>query len=215
MVDTCQKLALSLNNKLYKQISIGELLGSVLVNTIMTDCEEVIVDKLMKEKVIMFYTRSADDDLLIIKKRVINYVLNQLNSFDKNFTFTIAPFENRVSDFLDINICPNGRGICHKLTETGQYVLITSYPLWRWKTSWIRSLVIRAKKICSANYFNNEVQLIKRYGASNGYPRNALNDIVKHTLCNNDDNNTFNNHDIDVAVRIISRSNILEKQQID
>ena len=76
MVDTCQKLALSLNNKLYKQISIGELLGSVLVNTIMTDCEEVIVDKLMKEKVIMFYTRSADDDLLIIKKRVINYVLN-------------------------------------------------------------------------------------------------------------------------------------------
>ena len=76
MVDTCQKLALSLNNKLYKQISIGELLGSVLANTIMTDCEEVIVDKLMKEKVIMFYTRSADDDLLIIKKRVINYVLN-------------------------------------------------------------------------------------------------------------------------------------------
>ena len=76
MVDTCQKLALSSNNKLYKQISIGELLGSVLANTTMTDCEEVIVDKLMKEKVIMFYTRSADDDLLILKKRVINYVLN-------------------------------------------------------------------------------------------------------------------------------------------
>ena len=76
MVDTCLKLALSLNKKLYKQINIGGLLGSVLANIIMTDCEEVIVDKLMKEKVIMFYTGSADDALLIIKKRDINYVLN-------------------------------------------------------------------------------------------------------------------------------------------
>ena len=105
-----------------------------------------------------------------------------MNSFDKNFTFTIATFENRVSDFLDINICPNGRGIYHKLTETGQYVLITSYPLWRWKTSWIRSLVIRAKKICSANYFYDEIKLIKRYAAWNGYPGNVVN-VVNASVC--------------------------------
>ena len=57
--DTCQKAALFFNNKLYEQIdgvSMGESLGPVLANIIMTEFEKVIVDKLMKEKVIMFYT---------------------------------------------------------------------------------------------------------------------------------------------------------------
>ena len=156
----------------------------------------------MKEKVILFCTRYVDDTLLVIKKRDINYVLNQFNSFDKNLKFAIYTFEKSVPKFLDIEICPNGLGIYHKHTQTGQYVHITSYILWRWKTSWIRSLVIRAKKICSANYFNNEIQLIKRYAAWNGYPQNVVNYIIKHTLYNNDNNNMFNDNEIDDAVRI-------------
>ena len=90
ILDTCQKTALSFNNKLYEQIdgeSMGASLGPVLANIIMTECKKVILHKLMKEKVIMFYTRYVDDTLLIIKKRYINYVLNQLNSFDKNLKF--------------------------------------------------------------------------------------------------------------------------------
>ena len=53
----------------------------------MTECEKVLLHKLMKEKVIMFYTRYVDDTLLIIKKIDINHVLNQFNSFDKNLKF--------------------------------------------------------------------------------------------------------------------------------
>ena len=124
----------------------------------------------MKEKVIMFYTRYVHNTLSIIKKKDINYVLNQFDNFDKNLKFTINIFENSVPHFLNTNICANGLGILHKHTQTVQYVHITSYTLWRWKTSWIRSLVIRAKKICSANCFNNKIQLIKRYPAWNGYP---------------------------------------------
>ena len=78
-LDTCQKMALSFNNKLYEQVdgvSMGGSLGPVLANILMTECEKVIVDKLMKEKVVMFYTRYVGDTLLIIKKRDINYVLN-------------------------------------------------------------------------------------------------------------------------------------------
>ena len=78
-LDTCQKMVLSFNNKLYEQVdgvSMGGALGPVLANIIMTECEKVIVDKLMKEKVVMFYTRYVGDTLLIIKKRDINYVLN-------------------------------------------------------------------------------------------------------------------------------------------
>ena len=165
----------------------------------MTECEKVIIDKLMKEKVIMFNTRYVDNTLLIIKKKDINHVLNKFNNFDKNLIFTINTFENSVPHFADIEICPNGLGIYHKHIQTGQYVLITPYTLRRWKTSWISSLVIRAKKICSANYFKKEIQLIKKYAAWNGYPCNVVNGIIKHALHNNDNDNTFNNNDIDAV----------------
>ena len=78
-------MALSFNNKLYERIdgvSMGGLLGPVLANIIMTECEKIIVETLMEEKVIMFYNRYVDDTLLVIKESNINYVLNQFNSFD-------------------------------------------------------------------------------------------------------------------------------------
>ena len=65
----------------------------------MTECEKFIVDKLIKEKVIMFYTRYVDDTLLIIRKKNINYVLNQFNNFDKNLKFIIDTFEKSVPHF--------------------------------------------------------------------------------------------------------------------
>ena len=65
----------------------------------MTECKKFIVDKLIKEKVIMFYTRYVDDTLLIIRKKNINYVLNQFNNFDKNLKFTIDTFEKSVPHF--------------------------------------------------------------------------------------------------------------------
>ena len=210
ILDTCQKTTLSFNNKLYEQIdrvSMGGSLGPVLANIISTECEKVSVYKLMKEKCITFYTRYVDDTLLIIKKRDINYFLNQFNSFDKNLKFTIDTFEKSALYFLDIKVCPNRLGIYHRLTQTGQYVHIPSYTSWRSKTSWIRSIVIRPKKIWSVNCFNNEIHLTKRYAAWNGYPWNVVNGKIKHTLRNNNNNNndnnsTFNDNDIDDAVKI-------------
>ena len=71
-------------------------------------------------------------------------------------------FENSVLHLHDIEICPNRLGIYDNHTQTDKYVHIISYTLLIWKTSWIYSLVVRAKKICSLNYFNKETQLIKK-----------------------------------------------------
>ena len=107
ILNTAQKTTLSFNNKLYEQIdrvSVDGSLGPVLANIIMTECKKVIVDKLAKEKVIMYFTRYVDDTFLIIKNRDINYVLNQFNRFDEKLKFTIDTFENSFQHFLLIEI---------------------------------------------------------------------------------------------------------------
>ena len=134
------------------EVSMGGSPGPVLANTIMTECEKVIVDKLIEDDIIKFYIRYVDDILLVIEGADIPYVTKKFNSFNDNVKFTIDAFENCVPHFLDIEIYANVLGIYHKHTQTGQYVNFDSFSLWKWKVSWIRSLVTRAKRICSGNY---------------------------------------------------------------
>ena len=75
ILDTCQKTAFSFNNKMYEQldgVSMGGSLGPVLANIIMTECEKVIVDKLIEDGIIKFYVRYVDDTLLVIKRTDIH-----------------------------------------------------------------------------------------------------------------------------------------------
>ena len=94
----------------------------------------------------MSCARYDDNILLIIKKKDINNVLNQFFNFDKVLKFTTDTFENSVPHFLDIEICLSGLDIFHEHTQTGKYIYINSYTLWRWKTSWICSLLTRNEK---------------------------------------------------------------------
>ena len=89
---------------------------------------------------------------------------------------------------MDIEICPNGIGIYHKNTRTGQYTNIESLTFWKWKTSWITSLNIRAKPICSRNHLNQEINLIKDYAARNGFCKWIAKSIIKQALQTNDGN---------------------------
>ena len=79
-------------------------LGPVLANIIMTECEKVIVDKLIEDGIIKFSARYVDNTFLVIKRTDISRVLNKLNSFDDNLKFTIDTFEGCVPHFLGIEI---------------------------------------------------------------------------------------------------------------
>ena len=62
--------------------------------------------------------------------------------------------------------------------------------MWKWKTWWITSLTIRAIRICSRNYLNQEINLIKDYAAWNSFPKRIANSIIKRALQNNDSSTT-------------------------
>ena len=185
ILDTCQKTTFSLNNKMYEQIdgvSMGGSLGPALANIIMTEFEKVVVENLIKTGIVKLYARYVDDTLLVIKRKDIDFILQKFNSFDKSLKFTIDTFEHFVSHFLDIEICPNGLGVYHKNTETGQYINTNSFTLWKWKTSWITSLVVRVKRICCNDDLNKEIRLIKNFASWDGFPKNITNSVIKKAL---------------------------------
>ena len=90
--------------------------------------------------------------------------------------------------FLEIEICPNGLGIYHKNTQTGQYTNIKYFTLWKWKTSRITSLTTRAKRICSRYHLNQKIHLTEDYAVCNGFPERIANSIIKRALQANDSN---------------------------
>ena len=64
-----------------------------------------------------------------------------------------------------------------KETFTGHYSDFNSFVPWRFRVSWMRSLVSRAKRICDKKYLADELKTIKMFSAWNNFPvkvRNAL-----------------------------------------
>ena len=138
ILKTCQKITFTFNNIIYEQkdgVSMGASLGPVLANIIMTECEKVVVDNLVKEGTIKFYIRYVDNTLLLVKRQDIDKVLKAFDGFDKNLKFTVNRLENKTPNFLYLEICPNGLTNFRKNTRTGEYINMDSFTLWKWKTA--------------------------------------------------------------------------------
>ena len=113
---------------------------------------------------------------------------NSLNKFDKNLRFTVDMFQNKVPHFLDLELSPDGISIFRKDTNTGLYVNFTSFVPRTYRTSWIKTLVTRASRICAPNKLSSEINIIKRFASWNDFPKSVVNSIINKTL-----NTTSNN----------------------
>ena len=53
---------------------------------------------------------------------------------------------------------------------------------WPYRTSWIRSLIVRASRICSTDKLPYEINIIKRFASWNDFPESVVNSIINKTL---------------------------------
>ena len=185
IMDTCNKTAFMCNNVIYEQkdgVSMGASLGPVLANIIMTELERVVVDKLIQNGTIKFYARYVDDTLLLVKPHQVDEILSEFNKFHKSLEFTVDKFEDCVPHFLDLEVHRDGISIYRKETHTAQFVHYDSFTKWGHKTAWIRSLVSRAKKLCSPNKLTEEIKCVRKFAAYNGFPKWIAKNLIKQTL---------------------------------
>ena len=98
---------------------------------------------------------------MVIKPRDINHIHSLLNNFDKNLKFTVDTFTDDVPHFLDLRLNNDDLSIYRKPTNTGVYIHHSSYTPWKFRISWINSLITRAKRICEEPYLSNEIDQVK------------------------------------------------------
>ena len=84
---------------------MGSELSSILADIYMFSIENDIVEKFMKEKKLIAYKRYCDDFLLFTSdKKSIHEILDEFNSIDENYKFTLELNENNDLNFLDTHI---------------------------------------------------------------------------------------------------------------
>ena len=59
------------------EVSMGETLGPVLANIIMTEFEKVVAENLIKTGIVKLYARYVDDTLLVIKRKDIDFIIRK------------------------------------------------------------------------------------------------------------------------------------------
>ena len=183
--DTCNKTAFLANGTVYEQIdgvSMGASLGPVLANIIMTELERSVVDDLIANGTLKFYSRYVDDTLLMVKPGDVDAVLQKFNQFHRNLEFTVDRFENSIPHFLDLEIHRTGISIYRKGTHTAQFTHFNSFTKWGHKIAWIRSLVNRAAKLCHPSKLKQEIGNIKRFASYNGFPKWVVRSVVRRAL---------------------------------
>ena len=152
LLDTCTKTAFTFNGVIYEQrdgACIGYSLGPLLANVIMTDLEEKVIKPLINDNTIKFYARYVDDTLFVIKREDFCRIQNLLINLDPNLHFTVDLFLNEVTHFVDLELSSDGISIFRKRTNTGLYTHFSSNVPWTRRTAWIKSLTLRASRICS------------------------------------------------------------------
>ena len=190
--------------------SMGAFLGPVRANIIMTELEKVVVDRLIGTGLSKFYARYVDDTLLLVKPDDVERILLEFNSFHPNLEFTVDKFDECVPHFLDLEIHPDGMSIYRKDTHTAQFVNYSSYTKFTHRVAWIKSLVSRAKRLCSPNKIKEELKNIRRFAAYNGFPKWVVKSTIKS--CNTT-NRARSPDKEDVAVSLFLQLPYLGKEE--
>lgn len=170
VVGTCFKF----KNSYYKQISgmgMGNCLSPILANIYMEFYETRIANQLINETKI--WIRYVDDCFALIPENMnINYLLQQFNNLHNKIQFTVENEENKTLPFLDVTVI-RGDHFKYKIyrKQTNNNLVINNFSQHREsiKHSALISMFLRALRICSPEFIDEEYVNISNIGKLNHF----------------------------------------------
>ena len=169
------------NEKYYKQkfgLSMGNPLSPVLSNLYMEFFEKYILSNIKDENIV--WLRYIDDVLCLWPKDTpIIPFFNQLNSLVPSIKFTYELESNNSISFLDVKIHKKADGrlyfnVYRKPTSNNSFIHYFSNQSQNVKESVFISMYLRALRVCSPQFFDNEIKIINDIGISLKYPEYFL-----------------------------------------
>ena len=91
----------------------------VLANVTMTELERVVIKNLFNKRYLKFYIWFIDDTKVLMKKSDVPIVLQALNGFHEDLSFTVETFEDKKSNFSDLMKDRKLHNIFYKDNHTG------------------------------------------------------------------------------------------------
>ena len=161
LVKSTSAFECSFNGRMYRQIdgvAMGSPLGPVLANIFLGYCETMIAEHRWLE----LYRRFVDGTFSVFvgKEKALEF-LDCLNGLHPALRFTVEEEGDMKLPFLDVLVMKDmkrfGTTIYRKATFTGLYTQWDSFCAPGGKIALIRSLALRAKRICSAEYLQGEI----------------------------------------------------------
>ena len=130
----------------------GFAIGSSISTDFMVQLEEDVAPRL--ESIMPMWKRYVDDTFTFVKKNRISEVINEINSFHPNITFTHEKENNNSISFLDVLLTKQEDGtietsVYRKPTNNSIYINWNAFGPQQWKTGTLSGIVRRAYEICS------------------------------------------------------------------
>ena len=181
LVKTCVKFgSFSFNNSEYRQhegLPMGSPLSAVLACLFMEKLETDHFSKIIPSDAKWY--RYVDDCLVILHNDTnIDELLLKLNDVHSRIQFTVETEENQALPFLDTVIMRSDDSVKFKVyrkpTNKDDYIHYLSAHDEKTKTGVVIGFFLRALRICSDDYLQEEINNITETFADLGYPKGVL-----------------------------------------
>ena len=172
-------------NGFYRQdqgLSMGGKMSPALSNIFLNILETTIIQKFIDQKSLVFYVRYVDDIFIIVRKRMINSILVQLNNFDENLGFTLDKMENNSIKYLDtLVVLENDKLKLQQFLKSESVIMNYKKavaPL-QYKNSCLSGEIFRANN-CTSDSDSLELALkyLKQKFINNDYPERLINNKI-------------------------------------